>query len=281
LNLVLLLDISGSMSQSFDSGDAEEKDSKLRAAKDIIITGLLSHLTPEDNLAIVLFDTKTITLLPMTSVRKIDLSNLKSSISKVETQGGTELSVGFNGAAAQIQQFVKQNPEALKNESRIFFLTDAIPNKDEGDQLLSKAIQNSSENIFTTFIGLGIDFNIELVDKLGKIKAHNYFAVKSVPSFRKIMDAEFDYIVSPDVFNVDISYKVGDSGFVCERVFGSPGFETPNNGRILQLNSSMPSQKKDKVLTKGGVILIKLQKVSDNNKLKFNVTYEDRDGKKI
>jgi len=43
----------------------------------------------------------------------------------------------------------------------------------------------------------------------------------------------------------------------------------------------MPSQKKDVVFTKGGVILIKLRKVSNNNGLlKFCVTYDDRDGKK-
>jgi len=280
LNLVLLLDISGSMSQSFDSGDAYEKDSKLRAAKDIVITGLLPHLTPNDNLAVVLFDTVCYVLQEMTSVCSLDLSKLKSAISNVETKGGTELGVGFKGASEQIQKYVKIHPEALKNESRIFFLTDAIPNSQEGDQLLEKANQNVTENIYTTFIGLGIDFNIDLVDRLGKVKAHNYFAVKSVQSFRKVMDLEFDYVVSPDVFNVDISYKEEESGYVCERVFGSPGFDKPTKGSILQLNSSMPSQKKDVVFTKGGVILIRLQKVSDNRLLKFCVTYEDRDGKK-
>jgi len=281
LNLVLLIDISGSMSSSLDSGDAFEKDSKLRAAKDIIITGLLPHLTPYDNLAIVLFDTDCYVLQDMTSMCTLDLSKLKSDISIVETKGGTKLGVGFNGATEQIQKYVKLHPEALKNESRIFFLTDAIPNSHEGDQLLEKANQNVKENIYTTFIGLGIDFNIDLVDRLGKVKAHNYFAVKSVQSFRKVMDLEFDYVVSPDVFNVDISYKAEESGFECERVFGSPGFETPSKGSILQLSSSMPSQKKDLVFTKGGVILIKLRKVSNNNGvLKFCVTYDDRDGKK-
>jgi len=89
------------------------------------------------------------------------------------------------------------------------------------------------------------------------------------------LDLEFDYIVSPDAFNIEIEYNT--EGFKCERVYGSPGFEIPKAGLILQLSSTFPSQKKDKIYTKGGAILIKLNLISDKPVIKFRTSYNDRD----
>jgi len=46
------------------------------------------------------------------------------------------------------------------------------------------------------------------------------------------------------------------------------------------MNSSFPSPKKDKIYTKGGAVLIKLQKLTDNPDIKFKINYNDRDNNK-
>jgi len=141
--------------------------------------------------------------------------------------------------------------------------------------------ENQAKKIFTSFVGLGVDFNIELVNILTKIKATNYFSVKSAAEFTHLLDKEFDYIVSADTF--DVVVQCVDDNIDVERVYGSPGHEIPKSGVIFEMNSGFPSPKEDPNNTKGGVILIKLKPkvdVSKLRKLKFKTSYSDRDGKR-
>ena len=103
-----------------------------------------------------------------------------------------------------------------------------IPNSadKDGNLLFETAKTNASKKLYTTFIGIGVgkflkssfilsdcklsDFNNDLVSLISTIRASNYFAVKSTKDFKRQMDEEFDYMVTPNVFNVDISL-VSDS----------------------------------------------------------------------
>jgi hypothetical protein len=42
--------------------------------------------------------------------------------------------------------------------------------------------------LFTTFIGVGVDFNSELIEEIVKVRGANYFAVHSVPEFKARMN---------------------------------------------------------------------------------------------
>ncbi len=42
--------------------------------------------------------------------------------------------------------------------------------------------------LFTTFIGVGVDFNSELIEEIVKVRGANYFAVHSVPEFKERMN---------------------------------------------------------------------------------------------
>jgi len=171
-----------------------------------------------------------------------------------------------------------------------FFLTDATPNNGDNDTnaMLKLMRENQSKHIYTTFVGLGVDFNVELVNILTKLKATNYFSVKSAAEFTHLLDKEFDYIVSADVYDVVVQCVEGN--FDVERVYGSPGYEIPKSGVIFEMNSGFPSLKEDPNTTKGGVVLIKLKPKSGwfsstdvvkPTKLKFKTTYCDREGKKF
>jgi len=94
------------------------------------------------------------------------------------------------------------------------------------------------------------------------------------------MDDDFDYIVSPDVFNVDI--KLIANGWKVDRVFGSPGYEIPKAGTLAFLDSTFPSRQEKSGMTKGGVVLAKLSKNSGNpdNNITVKVEYEDKHAKK-
>jgi len=112
---------------------------------------------------------------------------------------------------------------------------------------------------------------------LTKVKANNYYSVKNAPHFKKLFDEEFDYVASADIFDAVVKYSGG--GFEVERVFGSSGFETPQNSVLFQLSSGFPSLKENENMTKGGIMVIKLKRIEGGSPLiNFTITYTDRDG---
>jgi hypothetical protein len=60
--------------------------------------------------------------------------------------------------------------------------------------------------IYTTTFGIGLDFNATLTDQISKNRGANYFSVNSASEFKRKLDADFEYFVTPLVF--DLSLKV-------------------------------------------------------------------------
>lgn len=90
--------------------------------------------------------------------------------------------------------------------------------------------ENAKNKIYSTFIGVGIDFNTDLVSipisdafthhnkvsQLSSIRGCNYFTVKSSREFKKQMEEEFDYMVTVSTFNIAIDFQSDE--WVPERV---------------------------------------------------------------
>lgn len=136
------------------------------------------------------------------------------------------------------------------------------------DEALVVNITKSSadKKIYTTFVGIGIDFNTRLISQLSSIRGQNYLSVKSAKEFKKQMDEEFDYLVTPIVFNADVAIQ-NNSSWKPVRAYGSPGNEIPSQGKLLSINSVFPSAKENATLNKGGsiVVLLEPDSKSDSN----------------
>ena len=90
------------------------------------------------------------------------------------------------------------------------------------------------------------------------------------------MDDEFEYMVTPLVF--DLRLNLNATGYEIEKVYGSPEAEEAT-GEIMKVKTLFPSKKEDGE-NRGGLVLLKLRKISPENSLKLNlnVSYEDRNG---
>jgi len=157
-------------------------------------------------------------------------------------------------------------------------LTDAMPNMGEtGDLPLYRMLEdNADQGIYTTFIGIGVDFNTQLVESITKIKGANYYSVHSAGEFKKRMDDEFDFMVTPLVF--DLRLKLDAPGYEIEKVYGSPEADQAT-GELMKVNTLFPS-KAEEGQVKGGVILVKLKKLSNQENMNLKVSYLDRNGVK-
>lgn len=160
-------------------------------------------------------------------------------------------------------------------ETRIVYVTDAMPNIDAGaDGLEGRLAADAEEGIHTTFVGVGIDFNSRLVETVSDVRGANYYSVHSAEQFDERMDEQFEYMVTPLVF--DLSLSVESSGWEIANVYGTQAADEAT-GELLHVNTLFPSPTTNES-TRGGVILVQLERTGDAESIELTASYEDRTG---
>lgn len=292
LNLVIVLDISGSMGSSFnkyyydqfgsrrtnkqaeEENDEDYQKTKMQIASEAVV-GLMDHLNDDDRFGMVLFDSSAELAKPLDLVGETDMQKIKDHILEIHSRGGTQMSAGMKMGTEQFNELTDINPDEYEN--RIIFLTDAMPNIGETSEqgLLGMTNKNSQNGIYSTFIGIGVDFNTELIEYITKIRGANYYSVHSAKEFKTRMDDEFEYMVTPLVFNLQLTLDA--DGYEIQKVYGSPEADEAT-GQIMKVNTLFPS-KVEENQTRGGLVLLKLKKLSPDANLNLKASYEDRNGK--
>jgi Ca-activated chloride channel family protein len=289
LNLVIVLDRSYSMDGYFDEyfydrqgnrintyADEEVKQLKIKCATRAAVS-ILDQLRPDDRFAIVVFDENAVVLKSMGLVSRTDMERVANDVLSVIAEDTTNLMDGIDLATDQFRNLFELN--SYEYENRIIVLTDAQPNTGDftASGLSSALRQNANKRIYTTIIGVGVDFNSELVEIITKTKGANYYSIHSPREFRQRIEEEFDFMVTPLVFNVEMNFE--SSGWRIQQVFGSPEVDR-STGHLMRINTLFPS-KSEGVETKGGLVLLKLQKISSRagyDQINLKVTYENRNG---
>lgn len=289
LNLVVVLDISGSMGSKFNSyyydgftgtvneekeiDDEDSNKTKMEIANESLVA-LMDHLKDDDRFSLVLFDDDAYLAKPLNLIGETDVKKIQSHILEIGYRGGTNMSAGMKKGIEQFSELKNVNKNEYEN--RVIFLTDAMPNLGESSEegLLSMIKKMSDEGIYTTFIGVGLDFNTDLIEGITKIKGANYYSVNSPSEFKQKMDDDFEFMVTPLVFNLNLTLEA--NGYDIEKVYGSPEANL-STGEIMKVNTLFPSRTKEGE-TKGGLVLLKLKKTADNPSLTIKTTYQDRNG---
>jgi Ca-activated chloride channel family protein len=117
----------------------------------------------------------------------------------------------------------------------------------------------AEKGMYTSLLGVGLDFNADVVEAMSKAKGAWYGSVKTSEAFRKRLDDEFDYMVTPLVFNLRL--HLSSDAYVIDKVFGSPESEL-SSGQLMRINTLFPSAQDEQGQTKGGVVLLRLVGVS-------------------
>ena len=289
LNLVVVMDISGSMGSPFDQyyydqygnyrtmTDEEQKEaskSKMQIADESVVA-MTKHLRADDRFGVVLFDDSAYVAKPLSKVGVTDMDKIRKHIMEITEQGSTNMEDGINEATKLFAELKDANQNEYEN--RIIFITDAQPNTGgtSEENFIKLISDNADDKIYMTFIGVGVDFNTTLIDSITKVRGANYYSVHSSKEFAKRMDDEFDYMVTPLVFDLELKMKA--NGYKIVKVYGSPEANMAT-GEIMKVSTLFPSATTSEG-TKGGIILLQLEKVSDNATITLLTSYEDRSGK--
>lgn len=287
LRLMLVLDVSGSMSAPFDayyydtaphlrSQDAPLPDRsmpKLRAAGEAVIA-LLDQLTPEDRFGLVLFDNFAYTALPLRRVAERDMEAIKGHIRGLTPLGGTNLEAALHLGTALVAPTDHAVPAGA--ETRLIVMTDAMPNLGRtSDTAFFKGIKsNAGRDIFTTIIGIGLDFNTELTERITKVRGANFYAVHSPQAFRERLGSEFLGMVTPVAF--DLALRLTSPGFAIDAVYGSPEADAAT-GELVRVSTLFPAPATEEG-SRGGIILLRLRPTGPPAPITLTASYEDRGG---
>ena len=184
------------------------------------------------------------------------------------------MEAGYQAGSKLLAEY--ENSDSAEYENRIIFLTDAMPNLGNTNKydLALLTEENAEASIYTTFIGVGLDFNAELIRAISQTQGANYFAVHSSEEFKQQLDDNFEYMVTPLVFDLTLTLKA--EGYQIKAVYGSPEADLAS-GEIMKINTLFPSQRSEG-RTRGGLVLLHLKKLKEDANLELMVDYRDRAG---
>lgn len=226
VNLAVVLDRSGSMG----SGQ------KLEKAKEAAITAL-RRLNDRDLFSLVIYDQEVETVVPPQSAANTEW--IESRINQITSRGNTALFAGVSQAAAELRKHIEGN-----YVHRILLLSDGQantgPSQPEDLGRLGTALMK--ERIAVTTIGVGTDYNEDLMTRLAQNSDGNTYFVESSRDLPRIFSAELGDVLSVFARDVILDIEILGGGRPI-RIIGRDG-RVDDRHVELRLNNLYGGQEK-------------------------------------
>lgn len=195
LNLGLVLDRSGSMEQ-------ENKIEYARAAARFAVQELL----PTDRVSVTIFDSEIQTVVPNTFAE--NKAQILQIIDGIQPRHTTALHAGWKEGSAQVGATLI--PGRL---NRVLLLSDGLANVGEtnSDIIASDVRMATQRGVSTTTLGLGVEYNEDLLEAMAISGDGNYYYIQSPQQLPVIFAAELSGLIA--TFGSGVTFSVeSDSG---------------------------------------------------------------------
>ena len=193
LNLSLVLDRSGSMDG--------EKILRAREATAYCIDQLL----PSDRLSVVVFDNQIELLIP--SQLAENKAQLKGLLKEVYARNSTALHEAWVRGGMQVSEHLTDGAV-----NRVVLITDGLAN--EGltnvDQIVSQVRGLADRNVSTSTIGIGDDFNEDLLIPMAHAGGGNSWHVKTADDMQRIFAVELEGLIAQVAHTVTLGLVPAD-----------------------------------------------------------------------
>ncbi|MDJ0780744.1 MAG: VWA domain-containing protein [Desulfosarcinaceae bacterium] len=237
IDLVVVLDRSGSMSGA-----------KFAAARQAIAE-LIQRLRPQDRFALVSYAngvSRHTDLKPMNRYHRQAATEILFGIT---TGGGTNLGGGLQSGIALLRQ---HRPSG--RQGRALLISDGLANQGVTDphQLGEMAAAASEDRLAVTTIGVGLEFNEQLLSLLADRGAGRYYFLEHANDFAAIFTREWEHIQATAVSGIRVRIELPDgirliaaSGYPVTRHPGAaeftPGDLLDGQERTLYLSFRVPT----------------------------------------
>src|SRR5208337_738337 len=193
LNLAVVLDKSGSMTGA--------KLEKTKQAAQLLV----DRLAPDDVFSLVIFSDEARVLVPAQRVE--DKDALKEKIGSIEAGGSTALYAGVKAGAHQIQEYFSS-----RRINRVILLSDGLANVGPSSprELRRLGHELAESGISVTTIGVGDDYNEDLMAGLAEASDANYYYVQDTEKLPEIFAKELGELLTVAARDVRIEITCPD-----------------------------------------------------------------------
>jgi Ca-activated chloride channel family protein len=195
VDMVIVLDRSGSM-----------KGRKINDARQAVLH-LLSGLTAKDRFALVTYSDRVQQVSGLKYVSVDHGKQLKALVRNIRAGGGTNLGHGLQ-TGINIMLAAPENGNARK----LILISDGLANKGITDatrlgQMAGVAVE---KEFAVSTVGVGNDFNEQLMTTIADRGAGNYYYLENPLAFAEVFQKEFFYTRTTVATNVSISFPLGN-----------------------------------------------------------------------
>lgn len=215
VDLAVVIDASGSMS-------ARGKiDYAKRAAK-----LLASNMEHDDTYSLVVFNDDASTVVPAT--RASDVASIHRAIDRIYEGGGTNLYAGMDRGAREVRESLDQAAVG-----RVVVLSDGNANVGvtDGSALSRFAADLASDGVTLSTIGLGLDYNEDLLAQLADMGGGTYDFVDDPRELEGVFSDELERTASVVARRTSVEIRLPD-GVEPVEVIGWDAVRTPDGWRV-------------------------------------------------
>lgn len=190
VNVAIVLDKSGSMSGQ-----------KLMRAKEAARMAV-DRLSPNDIVSVVSYDSTVKVVVPATKAS--DKPAIHAGIGRLAAGGNTALFAGVSKGADELRKFL-----ADERVNRVILLSDGLANvgpSTPGD-LEGLGVALGREGMSVTTIGLGLDYNEDLMTKLAAASDGNHVFVERPEQLAHFFNLEFGDVLSVVAQDVEVTVR--------------------------------------------------------------------------
>jgi len=195
LNLSLVLDRSGSME---DKGKIEY----LRRAAKLAV----ARLEERDTVSVVEFDDRITLMWP--SGHAHDIARLQDQIDALTPRGSTNLAGGMQRGIDEASSARERLHLSGQTLSRVLVLTDGLANAGETDAgaIAREAADARRQGVRVSSIGLGLDYNEDLLQAVAESGGGKYYYVESPVQLARIFEEELKTAFATCARDVHIAF---------------------------------------------------------------------------
>jgi Ca-activated chloride channel family protein len=215
MNLVLVIDRSGSMGS----------ENKLVQVKNAAAS-IIENMNATDRLAVVIYDDTVQTLIPSSPVE--NKARLREIIYSLSPGGSTNLCGGIQQGFEEARRNFNRN-----YVNRIILLSDGLANAGitDPDQINAEAKQIRENFISVSTMGVGIDYNENLMANLADVSGGNYYYVSKEVNMAEVFRKEWNLMQNLIATNARATFQLGKNVDVVDVA----GFQWEKKGTKLTI----------------------------------------------
>ncbi|MEM6884564.1 MAG: VWA domain-containing protein [Verrucomicrobiota bacterium] len=244
LNLAVVLDRSSSMSGA-----------KIEQARQAAML-LVDQLEAKDTFSLVVYNNEVKVLIPAQPVNNKEW--IRRKIQSIQSGGSTALYGGVEAGSRQLRDYLDQ-----ERINRVILLSDGKANvgPKTPHELARLGQRLQQDGISVTTVGLGDDYNEDVMVSLAEASAANYYYVQDIETLPSIFEEELGYLQSVVARNIKIIIQLPE-GVSPVEIEGYPDVTFRENRAELMLSEYYASQQRN--------ILVRCR-VPDTNKQKLEL----------